>query len=161
SISLSCSLTLAAAAMMSSINPSSAPRPGILAFVGPLTRAAQRRADHARQAAAAAAAVVAVIRDATPRAWRASTVLWLARALASVGPGLVPAAASGVILVAHAAQCNPTAALPVALFFLDYVQQAPSRVNKTEKNKRRIAVKVVLKGVTAGDFPLAGDPRLA
>ncbi|KAL6352345.1 hypothetical protein LRP88_12969 [Fusarium phalaenopsidis] len=55
----------------------------------------------------------------------------------------------------------PTAALPVALFFLDYVQQDPSRVNATEKNKRRIAVKVVLKGVSDGCFPLSGDPRLA
>ncbi|KAL6357276.1 hypothetical protein LRP88_07434 [Fusarium phalaenopsidis] len=50
---------------------------------------------------------------------------------------------------------------PVALFFLDYVQQDPSRVNATEKNKRRIAVKVVLKGVSDGCFPLSGDPRLA
>ncbi|PCD18980.1 hypothetical protein FGRA07_11825 [Fusarium graminearum] len=30
-----------------------------------------------------------------------------------------------------------------------------------EKDKRRIAVKVVLAGIAAGTFPSAGDPRLA
>ncbi|CAG1968824.1 unnamed protein product [Fusarium graminearum] len=30
-----------------------------------------------------------------------------------------------------------------------------------EKDKRRIAVKVVLAGISAGTFPSAGDPRLA
>ncbi|RSL52698.1 hypothetical protein CEP54_010787 [Fusarium duplospermum] len=111
SISLSRFLTPAAATTISSsINPSPAPRPGTLAFMGPLTHAAQRRADHTRQATAATAAVIA-IQNQRP----------------SISPGLVPAATSGMILVAHAAQYNPTATLPVALFFLDYVQQAPSR----------------------------------
>ncbi|KAF4416974.1 hypothetical protein FACUT_12558 [Fusarium acutatum] len=58
----------------------------------------------------------------------------------------------------------PPAALPVALFFLDYVQNlgaAPTRAQKTEKNKRRIAVKVVVKGCQDGTFPSTGDPRLA
>ncbi|KAF4435724.1 hypothetical protein F53441_13461 [Fusarium austroafricanum] len=55
----------------------------------------------------------------------------------------------------------PVAALPVALFFLDYVQQPSRSIVANEKNKRRIAVKVVLRGCADGTFPSAGDPRLA
>ncbi|KAG7421041.1 hypothetical protein ACKAV7_003815 [Fusarium commune] len=55
----------------------------------------------------------------------------------------------------------PAAALPAALFFLDYVQQDEHLIRKTEKNKRRTAAKVILKGVLAGSFPSSGDPRLA
>ncbi|KAM0277511.1 hypothetical protein ACHAO9_012543 [Fusarium lateritium] len=57
----------------------------------------------------------------------------------------------------------PVAAVPIALFFLDYVQagEAGAPVLAKEKNKRRAAVKVVLAGIADGTFPSSGDPRLA
>ncbi|KAG5786545.1 hypothetical protein H9Q69_014365 [Fusarium xylarioides] len=60
----------------------------------------------------------------------------------------------------------PPAALPVALYFLDYCQDNPidedgPQPKDREKDKRRGAVKLVLAGVADGTFPLPGDPRLS
>ncbi|VUC24284.1 unnamed protein product, partial [Clonostachys rosea] len=64
----------------------------------------------------------------------------------------------------------PKGAIPMALFYLDYIQETkrlaleprdPEQLKRRkETKKRRIAAKVVLRGCHAGTFPSAGDARL-
>ncbi|KAK7227625.1 hypothetical protein V2G26_015628 [Clonostachys chloroleuca] len=64
----------------------------------------------------------------------------------------------------------PRGAIPMALFFLDYVQETerlalpatdPARPKRRmEENKRRIAAKCVLRRCHASTFPSSGDSRL-
>ncbi|VUC29044.1 unnamed protein product [Clonostachys rosea] len=72
--------------------------------------------------------------------------------------------------MANIGGCSPIGAIPMALFFLDYVQETrrlaleprdperPKRRKETEK--RRVAAKVVLRGCHHGTFPSPGDSRL-
>ncbi|KAF7542287.1 hypothetical protein G7046_g10183 [Stylonectria norvegica] len=53
----------------------------------------------------------------------------------------------------------PKASLPMVFHWLDYIRG--NDVDPKEKEKRRIAVKVVLRGCGDGSFPAGGDPRLA
>ncbi|KAM0342507.1 hypothetical protein ACHAPU_009481 [Fusarium lateritium] len=60
----------------------------------------------------------------------------------------------------------PPAAVPMALFFLDFCVSHPvdadlSPFGISEKEDRRDAVETVMAGIANGEFPTAGDPRLS
>ncbi|KAK7229736.1 hypothetical protein V2G26_001906 [Clonostachys chloroleuca] len=71
---------------------------------------------------------------------------------------------------ANVGVCSPKGAIPMALFFLDYVQETKSLAlaandplwlkRRKEEEKRRVTAKVVLRGCYAGIFPSSGDSRL-